>query len=408
MNSSIRTTLTAAAVIAGLALAGQAAPATSAVLAQGTTATSSSTRSAGSVDVVDTSSLGAASSATAAASSRATTDSTAGTSTSTGTTSTTDTGTAATVSDYAAASKSQAAASAKVSSQLSSPQATAVADTRARSGNTANTVIPPTAATSLLAGGTGASSSTDTSTPASQDPSADSTAMPVGDVTTNGRTWVQSYAQDFNTPAALGSFSKVYPSMATYSGFKDTSGQGLYAPDKVLSVSNGNLDFYLHSENGQPLVATVMPDDYAPHVTGRVSIRFKADETAGYKFVGMFWPSDDDWNEGEIDWPESDLGQIPRPASAMPGTYSNGNMKFMPATEMFADSNTTGYHTATTEWDKNAVRFYWDGQLVSTVTNAVPTTAMRVTLQAETWIGEGAVPANASGHLDIDWISIWN
>ncbi|WIB65675.1 glycoside hydrolase family 16 protein [Curtobacterium sp. MCBD17_040] len=199
-----------------------------------------------------------------------------------------------------------------------------------------------------------------------------------------------------------------YPSLAAYDGSKDTSKQGLYAPNKVLSVSGGNLDFWLHSENGQPQVAAVMPDDYAKHTTGRVSIRYKTTNTRGYKFVGMLWPSDDNWNEGEIDWPEGDLGQKVRPESAIPDSYSNGTMKFEPEQQMFTPTDTTGYHVATTEWDKGLVRFYWDGQLIASTTKAVPTTPFRVTLQAETFIGEGTVPAAASGHVDIDWISIWN
>ncbi|MBT2501319.1 glycoside hydrolase family 16 protein [Curtobacterium sp. ISL-83] len=245
--------------------------------------------------------------------------------------------------------------------------------------------------------------------PVSSAPAGDtSTALPTGSVASNGRVWKQTYAQDFTTPAALGQVAAKYPSMGAYDGYSDTSGQGKYSPSKVLSVANGNLDFWLHSENGQPLVAAVLPDDYAPHTTGRVSIRYKTTNTDGYKFVGMMWPSSDNWNEGEIDWPEADLGGTPRPASAVPGTFSNGGMSFQPSTQMFADSDTTSYHVATTEWDKGIVRFYWDGKLVASTTKAVPTTPFRVTLQAETAIGEGTVPASSSGHVDIDWISIWD
>ncbi|ROQ40015.1 glycosyl hydrolase family 16 [Frondihabitans sp. PhB188] len=233
-------------------------------------------------------------------------------------------------------------------------------------------------------------------------------AMPTGSVTSNGRTWRQSYAEDFTTPAALGTVLTTYPRMEAYDGFDDTSGQGLYAPDRVLSVSNSNLDFFLHSEKGQPLVAAVMPDGYTPHTTGRVSIRYRSDDILGYKFVGMFWPSSDDWNDGEIDWPEADLGANPRPASAVPGSLRNGGMTFKPAVETFAATDQSEYHVATTEWDHDAIRYYWDGELVSTVTDAVPATAMRVTLQAETFIGEGTVPKTTAGHLDIDWISIWD
>jgi hypothetical protein len=293
----------------------------------------------------------------------------------------------------AKAAAAQAAAAKAAAAQAAAAKA-AAAQTAAAAPVPVSTVVSAAASTTPV---TDVADTTDANT-----------AVPIGNVVSNGRTWVQSYHEDFSTPAPLGQVLNVYPQMQAYNGFADTSGQGLYAPDKVLSVSNGNLDFWLHSVNNQPLVASILPDGYAPHTTGRISIRYKTTDTPGYKFVGMFWPSDNNWNEGEIDWPEADLGQTPRPADAVPGSFSNGNMSFLPATQMFASSNSSEYHVATTEWDSNAVRFYWDGQLVSTVTNAVPTTAMRVTLQAETWINEGAVPKDASGHLDIDWISIWN
>jgi hypothetical protein len=248
---------------------------------------------------------------------------------------------------------------------------------------------------------------TPTATP-TPTPTADPTALPVGDVTSNGRTWRQSFAEDFTKPAALGKVASVYPGMGFYDGFSDTSKLGTYAPSKVLSVADGNLDYYLHAENGKPLVATVMPDGYAPHTTARVSIRYKTTTTDGYKFVGMLWPSSDQWNEGEIDWPEANLGAKARPASAVPGSYSNGAMTFEPPTEQFADTDTTAYHVATTEWDKGIVRFYWDGKLVASTTKAVPTKPMRVTLQGETWIGQGAVPRGAAGHVSVDWISVWD
>jgi hypothetical protein len=233
--------------------------------------------------------------------------------------------------------------------------------------------------------------------------------MPVGDVDSNGRVWRQTLAQDFSTPAPLGTVASVYPGMSFYDGFADTSGLGTYAPDKVLSVADGNLDFHFHSENGRPLVAAVLPDGYAPHTTARVSIRYKTTVTEGYKFVGMLWPSSNDWNDGEIDWPESlTLGAKPRPASAIPGTMVNRHMRYDRSVQVHADTDTTQYHVATTEWDKGIVRFYWDGELVSSTTVAVPTKPMRVTLQGETWTDHTSVPAEASGHVSVDWVAIWD
>ena len=235
-----------------------------------------------------------------------------------------------------------------------------------------------------------------------------STAMPKGNVTTNGRVWKQSYRQDFSTPAARGTVLAKYPGLGVYDGFNDTTGQGRYAPAKVLSVAGGVLDFLLYSDNGQPLAAAVMPDGYAPHRTGRVSIRYKTTKTDAYKFSTILWPSSDDWNEGEVDWPEANLGARPRPASAVPGTLSARGMQFEPGKETFAPTDTTQFHVATTEWDKGIVRFYWDGKLVTSTTKAVPKTAFRVSLQAETTTSGATVPKSAYGHVSVDWVSIWN
>ncbi|GAA4265457.1 glycoside hydrolase family 16 protein [Frondihabitans peucedani] len=233
--------------------------------------------------------------------------------------------------------------------------------------------------------------------------------MPTGTIVSNGTTWTQVYAEDFLTNAPLGGVTRVYPKLNFYASGKDTSGYGTYAPNQVLSVKDSALDFHLHSVNGQHLVASVVPDNYAPHVHARVSIRYRADPITGYKFVGMLWPKSDNWNEGEIDWPEGDLTRHPRPASAIAGTLGQGKggaPVFLPPTEMFANTDQSQFHVATTEWTSSAVRFYWDGALVAEVTRGIPTTPLRVTLQAETWIAQGAPSNSSDGHIQIDWITI--
>src|SRR6188472_1550125 len=87
-----------------------------------------------------------------------------------------------------------------------------------------------------------------------------STDMPVGDLPG----WKQTGAQDFNTPAQLGRVGEVYgPDMRGYHDLEDTSGEGRYTPDSVLSVKDGKLDYYLHTKNGTPRVASVVPFGYA-------------------------------------------------------------------------------------------------------------------------------------------------
>lgn len=243
-------------------------------------------------------------------------------------------------------------------------------------------------------------------TPASAATTTASTAMPVGNVTSNGRRWIQVTRNDFTKSAARGTVPTAYPQFGYYDGFKDTSRQGLYAPKKVLSAHSGVLDFWMHAEHGQPLGAVVIPENYTPRTTARVSIRFRTTNTVGYKFVGMLWPSSNDWNDGEIDWPEFALGGTAHPASAVPGSYEDGMMAF-DARQGASPTGTTGWHIATTEWDKKVVRFYWDNRLVAQTTKAVPKKPMRVTLQAETLTDGRSVPKNASGHIYVDWISVW-
>ena len=246
---------------------------------------------------------------------------------------------------------------------------------------------------------------TPTPTPTPTQNPAPSTAMPVGDLPG----WKQNYKQDFTQPAALGQVGNVYGmSMRGYDGFNDTSGKGLYAPDKVLSVSNGNLNYHLHTENGTPLVATPVLNDYAGQKYGRYSVRFRSDTMPGYKIAFLLWPSSDNWNEGEIDWPEGSLGEKMRPASAVPGTYNNGSMLFQPEKEYFTPTDSKGWHTATTEWTPTGVKFYWDGQLVAQTDKAVPQTNFRWALQAETELTGSKPDPSVAGNLQVDWATSYS
>jgi hypothetical protein len=245
---------------------------------------------------------------------------------------------------------------------------------------------------------------TNTPTPT---PTPISTAMPVGDQPG----WKQNYTQDFNTPAPTGQVGNVYGDpMSGYDGFNDTSGHGTYAPKKVLSVSNGSLNYNLHSENGRPLVAAPTMNNYKGQTYGKYSVRFRSDSLPGYKIAFLLWPSSDNWNEGEIDWPEGNLdtGKM-RPASAVPGSLtSNWTMTFEPGQESFAPTTASDWHVATTEWTPNGVKWYWDGQLVASTTKAVPKTDFRWTLQAETEIN-GKVPASSTaGNLQVDWVTSYS
>jgi beta-glucanase (GH16 family) len=219
--------------------------------------------------------------------------------------------------------------------------------------------------------------------------------------------WTQRFAEDFTAPAAAGSVGAVYgQAVRGYSGFPDTSGNGRYTPDSVLSVSGGVLDYHLHTDDGVPRVAAPVMDHYRGHTYGRYSVRFRADTVAGYKIAFLLWPESDSWHDGEIDWPEGNLAGPMSPASAITGSYSRGAMKFDPPATTYSATDATTWHVATTEWKPGVVTWFWDGALVGSTTlpSGVPTTNMRWVLQAETAL-DGTYPARAAaGHLQVDWV----
>ena len=149
--------------------------------------------------------------------------------------------------------------------------------------------------------------------------------MPVGDITDANGSWHQVFAEDFNTPVPLGSFPGpvyggrwgVYPN-----GWHDTSGNGTYYPSRVLSVNNGLLNMYLHTEiiNGVAvhMVSAPVPrlpgsTGFAGQAFGRYSVRFHIDPVPGYKTAWLLWPDSNVWPAGgEIDFVHfAGTGQFP-------------------------------------------------------------------------------------------------
>ncbi|WP_410556868.1 glycoside hydrolase family 16 protein [Arthrobacter globiformis] len=228
--------------------------------------------------------------------------------------------------------------------------------------------------------------------------------MPIGDLPG----WRQTQAQDFATPAALGRIGEIYgEDMRGYSGFPDTSKRGVYDPDSVVSVADGKLDLFLHLKDEIPRVACVVPFGYSGQKYGRYSIRFRSDILPDYKVAFMLWPLSNDWNEGEIDWPEGTLDRRKFYAtSAVRGSFDGSGMEFDPPVRGYSSTDATDWHVATTEWTPGGVKWFWDGVLVSktSLPSGVPFTKLRWTLQAETRDGTPAPESAPDGHLQIDWV----
>lgn len=230
-------------------------------------------------------------------------------------------------------------------------------------------------------------------------------AMPVGDLPG----WHQIFADDFTTDVPTGSFPGsvyrntwyVYPD-----GAHDTSGNGQYYPSKVLSVSNGMLNMYLHTENGIHMVAAVLPK-LPTMLYGRYTVRFRADSLYGYKSAWLLWPDSGNFPyDGEIDFPESCTGLDGLICAFMHRMYATSNLD----RDYYSTGATYGaWHTATTEWSPGNVTFYLDGQVIGTSTNRVPSDPMHWVLQTETsTYGEGAPSNSTAGNVQIDWVAAYS
>jgi hypothetical protein len=246
--------------------------------------------------------------------------------------------------------------------------------------------------------GTGPRSSVTVVVPSSGGSSPSNLPMPTGDLPD----WRQVFTEDFTSTVALGSWPGPYASKwadYTYPGSHDTNGGAEWNTVKDVSASGGTADYYLHSENGKAFAAALLPRT-AAQTYGRYEVRFKVDPgMTGWKSAWLLWPDDEVWpDHGEIDWPEGDLT----------GTMDG----FMHHADPDGDQDSTSsqvpfapdWHTATTEWLPDMVKYYLDGHLVDTFTNAVSSYPMHWVLQSES--GSSSRPTG-SGHIKIDWAVIY-
>ncbi len=217
-----------------------------------------------------------------------------------------------------------------------------------------------------------------------------------------------------STDVPLGSFpSAVSNKWHAYpDGWRDTTGHGRYYPSKVLSVHNGLLDYYIHTENGVHMVAAPLPKiqagpkDYGSGLpAGRYAVRFRSDPLTCYKTAWLLWPDSTNWpNDGEIDFPEGDLNDTIK-------AFMHRQNATVGEDQDAYSTNTTyaNWHTAVTEWrpDQSNLKFYLDGRLIGESTSRVPNTPMHWVLQTETTL-RGCTPANSTqGHVYMDWVAAW-
>ncbi|SDP46938.1 Glycosyl hydrolases family 16 [Arthrobacter sp. ok909] len=238
-------------------------------------------------------------------------------------------------------------------------------------------------------------------------------------MTANLPGWKQVFVEDFSAgDVPLGGFPGPLYSARWSAGYKDgtpdTAGQKNpgktgYYPSKVLSVRNGSLDWYLHTENGITMGAAPMPK--IPNASsnpprdnsllyGRYSVRYRADALPGFKTAWLLWPDSGVWpRDGEVDFPEGDLAKIIYGAVHYD---RNGADAFE---KLDSDQSVTSWHVATMEWSPGRIEFFLDGRSLGVSTKA-PTTPMHLILQTESCL-TGCPAPEAQGHVSLDWISVW-
>ena len=222
--------------------------------------------------------------------------------------------------------------------------------------------------------------------------------------------WRRVFADDFTQDVPVGGFPSAVPaSWFTYrDGLKDSGRRGTYMPSKVVSIAHGMMNIHVHTEHGVHEVAAVLPIIKGAHgrdgglLYGRYMIRMRADVVRGYKLGVVLWPDSGAWpKDGEIDFPEADLG---KPIHGFVH-YQKGRSRSDQAG--FVSSATYAkWHTATITWLPGSVTFQLDGHLVGRVRKRIPNSPLHLVIQAEAR-NSGSVPAaSAAGNIQIDWLTI--
>ena len=229
--------------------------------------------------------------------------------------------------------------------------------------------------------------------------------------------WRQTFVDNFTTDVARGSFpSAVSDKWGAYpSPWRDTSGNGVYSPKDVVSISNGVLTKDIHTSGGVHKVAALTPkvpgSSKFGQLYGRYEVRMRADTLPGYKIAWMLWPDSGTTTtgaaggggNGEIDFPEGELSDNTKIWGFVhrQNARTGGDQAWFRIPINFND-----WHTYTMEWSPGLVRLLIDGAEVGRTTERIPNTPMHWVLQTETSLKTGTSDSTR-GKVQIDWVAAW-
>jgi hypothetical protein len=227
-------------------------------------------------------------------------------------------------------------------------------------------------------------------------------------------------------PTALQSTWWDYPD-----GWLDTQKDCPYEPSQTMSIAGGIMDMYIHTASNGTCM-TAVPEPKIPNAVGKdggqlygmYSVRMKSDPVPGYLTAFLLWPDSATpaWPQnGEIDFPNNNLNSTNITAYLhYEGAMTGGDQ----AIYNDPSANQSSWHTYTIQWAPTYVNFLVDGKTIGGYNSQtpgysqakIPDTAMHWVLQTESYIGTSPGTASnpippattASGHLQVDWVSIWS
>jgi hypothetical protein len=182
-----------------------------------------------------------------------------------------------------------------------------------------------------------------------------------------------------------------------------------YQPSTVLSVHNGVLDFYLHSNSrGNPVGAdpSPLPGGRRYQTYGAWSFCEKAAPADSHGLddfhqAPLLWPLESNkWQSAESDYPEADLSALD--FSSFSHWGRSGAQDVFDVQSVEPNFDPTQWHVYTQAWGPGFRSYYIDGQLVGTSTSQVWSGPERWQLQIE----PSGVTDGDSGHVYVKWVWI--
>jgi len=233
------------------------------------------------------------------------------------------------------------------------------------------------------------------------------------------------WSTDFATSAPLGSFggggngssvnaadlpSGLQSQWGAYpSGWPDTATQrglpvgGYYDPASTVWISGGQMHIRMwRGVSGSVHSAALVPLAAQDRTYGKYVETFRVSKVAtGYKSAHLLWPSNGDQNTNsfEVDYPENEWDT---------GISAYVHSQADPQQSFDAGASWTGWHTSEIDWTPGQLRFYLDGRLIGSTTDAVPNVPMDWIIQNESALnGESAAP-NSSAQIDISHVAYYS